>query len=1243
MHKTLGLDLGVTSIGWALISENDNGHKEILGLGSRIIPLSTNDNDEFSKGNAISKNRNRTEKRSQRKGYDRHQLRKKNLKQLLEQYDMLPTEFLLKLSSLELYELRVKALKEKIELRELGRVLYHLNQKRGYKSSRSDANLDKKDTDYVAEIKSRHQQIKDAGQTIGQHFYEELKKISNYRIKQQVFPREAYIEEFEAICNGQKKYHSILTDTVIAQLRNEIIYYQRKLKSQKGLVSICELEGKIRKNKKGDEIFTGPKVAPKSSPLFQICKIWETINSITIKNRTGEILIIDNEKKKQIFDYLENNERLSQAELFVILELNKNDGWYANKQISKGLQGNLTKVAVLKSLQQNEHLLKFDLSIEEIEIIDFKSGEIKLTEQISANFEQQPFYQLWHTIYSIADAEECANALKSKFNLSDESIGQLIKLDFTKSAFGNKSAKAMRKILPYLMRGLVYSAACSIAGYNHSNSLTKEERQGRLVGSHIELLKKNSLRQPIVEKILNQLINLINEIIKEYGSFGKYDEIRIELARELKQSKDERNETTLNISANETINNEVIKRLTELGLPAKRRNIEKYKFIFPVKNKKLREAVVKNQCIYCGKQFSLSEALLGNNFDVDHIIPQSLLFDDSQINKVLVHRKCNAEDKKNKTAFDFIRSKGDIELQKYLTRLDEWYKQGVLSYSKMERLKVSHVDYLERKSKKKETEADKKLWENFIARQLRETQYIARKSKSILEQVCTNVWSSSGNITQYLRTIWGWDEVTMNLQLQKYTDLGLTQQKHWQTNDGQLHSREIIKDWSKRDDHRHHAIDALVIACTEQGFIQRINTLNASTTRDEMKKEIDDAGIIYDRKKNLLENFILSQKPFTTKQVEDKVDSILISFKAGKRVGSISKHKATGKNSETGVIVPRGPLSEESVYGKIKTIIKKQSLKFLFENPQNIFKPYIKTLVEERLSLFNGDAKKALASTIKAPIFLDKNRTIILEFGSCYTDEYVIKYPLDTNFTKKDKIIDKKIKQIVSERLAQHNNSPKEAFRNIENDPVWFDQAKNIPIKTVRCFTGLSAVEPVKKDEQGKDIGFVKPGNNHHIAIYLDTDGKKREHICSFWHAVERKKYTIPTVIKNPQNVWDTILNDKSTYAESFLEKLPPDNWVFQQSIQQNEMFILGLTKEEVEIAISEKNKKLISKFLYIAWSISESDYWFRHHLETKNSELKNISEAKESKRYYRFKSVGAFEKMNPVKIRINVLGEISF
>jgi CRISPR-associated endonuclease Csn1 len=124
-----------------------------------------------------------------------------------------------------------------------------------------------------------------------------------------------------------------------------------------------------------------------------------------------------------------------------------------------------------------------------------------------------------------------------RFSFNEVIADKLSRIDFNKQAFGNKSTKAIRKILPYLMEGFDYSQACSLAGYNHSNSLTKQENLEREVKPKLELLPKNSLRQPVVEKIINQMINVVNAIIDAHG---KPHEIRLELARELKQSKDER-------------------------------------------------------------------------------------------------------------------------------------------------------------------------------------------------------------------------------------------------------------------------------------------------------------------------------------------------------------------------------------------------------------------------------------------------------------------------------------------------------------------------------------------------------------------------------------------------------------------------------------------------------------------------------------------------------------------------------
>jgi CRISPR-associated endonuclease Csn1 len=1267
MKKILGLDLGTNSIGWALVeADNNNIPIRIIGMGSRIIPLNSDDRTQFQRGQTITKNQDRTKARTQRKGYDRKQLKKSadfkySLKKVLNELNIYPSKELMQIPSIDLWKLRSDAASEEsiISPEQLGRILYMLNQKRGYKSARSESNEDKKDTEYVAEVKSRHAQLKEKNQTIGQYFYDEL-LISNetnkyFHIKKKVYPREAYIEEFDRIINIQRERHDFLTDQVIDRLRNEIIYYQRKLKSQKGLVSTCEFEGfktayYDKKTQKESVIFVGPKVAPKSSPLFQLCKIWESVNNISLKVKNPEnskYKWVDRtpsiEEKNEIANYLSYNSNLSFSELLKILRLKKEDV-YVNKQILKGIQGNTT-YSEIHNIIGNSKWLRFDVRItpsnQKAYLVDKKTGEIKSEQDsmlLDPKLEHEPLYQLWHTIYSIKDLEECKNALIKRFQFDDDTAEKLSKIDFNKQAFGNKSNKAMRKILPYLMQGFDYSQSCSLAGYNHSNSLTKEEQSAASILDKLELLPKNSLRQPVVEKIINQMINVVNAIIEKYG---KPDTIRIELARELKQSKDERNDADIQNTNNKKLNEEVSRRLQELGLPITKRYIQKYKFIFPTREKKIKDAQVVNQCIYCGQTFNLSEALSGDNFDVDHIVPKALLFDDSQTNKVLVHRTCNST-KTNQTAYDYISKKGNEELNRYIERVDDWFKRGIISYGKMQRLKVSFEEYSERKKNKKETEADKKLWEGFIDRQLRETQYIAKKSKEILKQICNNVTSTEGTVTATLRNLWGWDDALMNLQIPKYRDLGQTVIKEWVSEHGKRkHQKEEIENWSKRDDHRHHAIDALVIACTQQGFIQRINTLNASDVKDEMNKKVEEAKINYNEKLTLLERYLITQKPFSCAEVEKEAEKILISFKAGKKVATkgVRKIKINGSKKvvQSDIIIPRGALHEQFVYGKIKIEEKDKPLKYLLENPDRIINSGIRNLVKIRLEEHNNDTKKALASLKKSPIYLDSNKEIILEKASCYKEEYVIKYKLQ-DIKAKDIpfIVDPKVRHLVKTRLKQHNGKEKEAFKDV----LWFNEEKQIPIHTVRCFTGLSAVEAIKKDENGNDIGFAVLGNNHHIAIYKNTEGNQIQHVCTFWHAVERKKYQIPYIIKNTSSLWDTILEKE--LPQSFLEKLPPNNLELEFSLQQNEMFILGLSKEEFEDAIQNANIPLISKHLYLVWSVSDNNYWFRHHLETKNSELKNTPYVKESKRLYNIRSLGALFNLNPIKVRLNHLGEIT-
>lgn len=1268
MRIVYGLDLGVASIGWAVINVLENGEHIIKAMGSRIIPYSDKEGDEFGKGTGESVNQQRTVARTSRKGLDRYQLRRKYLLQLMKQNGMLPDNAVMSLQALELFGVRSKAATEKISLTELGRIWLHLNQRRGYKHGSEETGDDKKQRDWVAAINNRYAKIR-GKQTIGQYFFQELKEHHQhrkyYRIKEQIFPREAYVEEFDTIWKTQSQYYpQILTKDLKEKVRDEIIYFQRPLKSQKGLVSVCEFEGFFthhNNGKKIQEILVGPKVAPRSSPLFQAAKLCESINNMTVKKITH-----DGSKhptfdlspyKENIFHYLNHQPNLSEAQLFQLIGVKKSDGYYADLIVrKKGIQGNLTLSAIEKALNGYERaseLTRFNLKLERGNNLNKSTGEIMPIDQISADCEKEPLYQLWHTCYSIKDKQEKVAALQKRFDLPVNYAQALADIDFAMGNFGNKSSKAIRKLLPALMKGLIYSDAMASVGYEHSFSERKGDREQKKLLDKLPLLQKNALRQPVVEKILNQMINLINALIEEHG---RPDEIRVELARELKQSREERNDYFNAINQRTRQSEKIAERLQkEYGVKPTRKNIEKWRLWHEVNGR----------CLYCNQQITVEQFLKGIESDVEHIIPKAFFFDDSFANKTIAHIRCNSI-KSNATAYDYISSRGTDALDNYMKTIHELYRNdkgdrhktvdegvhcltGKISKGKFERLQWRKED----------------IPKDFINRQLQESRYIARKAKQILNQVCREVYSTSGNITEKLRKLWGWEEVLMNINLPKYQNVGLTETIEIGSN-GHVQVKEIIPGWSKRDDHRHHAIDALTVACTKQGFIQRLNTLAASETKDAIYAEVKDKE--FSERLTALEKYLILQRPFTTAQVQEVVENILVSYKAGKKVATLGKRKIKkdGKKEvmQSGITVPRGALSEQSVYGKIKTPardFKKGELinfpvKYLFENPHLIFKEKVKKAVEGRLSQWDGDAKKALASLKKEPVYLDVEKQVPLTFGTCFSEEVVIKYPIESIAAKDvDYIVDEKIKDLIRERLAQYGNKEKEAFK----EPLFYDEQKRIPIFSVRCFTGLKAVESVKKDANGNDIGFVLTKNNHHIALYEDEEGMLVELPSTFWHSVERKTMFVKhfsreerdklqenTVIKNPQAVWDKILSlPEDTFSQSFLEKLPKHNWKFVVSLQRNEMFVFGLAKEEIEKAVAAKDYKQLNQYLYRVQKLSESDFNFRLHTETKVDDTfnnsKNPSLFVQLGKAIRLKSLCAWKQRNPIKVRINNLGHI--
>lgn len=1244
MKTIWGFDLGTASIGNAvIITDNDGKPIEIRHMGSRIIPQTDADSGkdgafaQFLSGNAISKNAKRTQRRTLRKGYDRYQMRRATLANALKNNGMQPDQSCTDLDKPGLWALRSRAASERVTLPELGRVLMHLNQKRGYKSARAEGN-DKKETDYVQNILDHHQTLRKNGLTVGQYLCAELLRDSDFRVRDLVYPRAAYVEEFDRIMDTQRAhYPDTLTEELIRRLRDEIIYRQRPLKSCKGLVAVCEFEGR-KQIVRGHERLCGPKVAPRSSPLAQECRIWEQVNNIRITDKAGQPYPITLEQKTKIAAWLATAPKITWTQLQTLLGLRKSDGWRADQKIEKsGLVGNQTYSKIAEAFGSEPvpaGLLDFPLdetparggeSHSPALLYDHKTGEVLCEEpalNISPDVEQAPFYRLWHTIYSIADIDECAAVLAAKFpGITPEVAGRLAALDFTRQGFSNKSAKAMRKILPYLRRGYGYSDAMALAGYNHSGSLTTDQRRARTLKDRLDLLPKNALRQPVVEKVLNQLVNLCNAMLETYG---RPDEIRIELARELKQNQKKRAETASQMSANEKENEALAQRIKKEypGLRATRRTIQKFKL-----HREL--AAIGGVCIYCGRPITLAEALSGDQVDVEHIIPRSLLFDDSMSNKTLSHQCCNRE-KGNQTARDYMEAKGPDAFAAYCERIDLLCKN---SRTKRHKLLMPA----------------EKIPTDFIDRQLRQSQYIARKAAELLQEVCTDVWTTGGSVTAYLRRVWGWEDALMQLQLPRYRGIeGATEWVEYER-DGQTHRAEQIVGWSKRDDHRHHAIDALTIACTRQGYIQRLNTLSCQSTRDAMAQALAEAGTggTSGQRASLLERYIASERPFTPAEVQDKAAGILVSLKSGKRVATPGVRKAGPRGERhvaQRVLVPRGALSEESVYGNIRTpeyekdgTLRQFPVKYLFEHPDRIVSERVRRLVEGRIAQCDNDPKSGLRSLKSDPLLLPDGTP--LAGAPCYTDEYVIRYKLDADFKKADDIIDPELRAAVCVRLAEHNGKAKEAFA----EPL---EWQGHTVRTVRCRTGLGnhSVEAVRHDPQtGTAIGFVKPGNNHHIAFYTDPDGKQQYQISTFWHAVERKRLGLPVIIRQPDEAWDIVQSDMERFTPGFLEKLPAPEWRYAFSLQQNELVILGLDRDVIHAAVGQGDYKLLGPHLYRVRGMSVDgnslDLWFLQQYETQPRKDKPSQIAGRARRIQSYK---ALVGLNPVKVRIDLLGRIT-
>lgn len=1122
---------------------------------------------------------------------------------------------------------------------------------------------------YLGAISDRSKELYFNKKTVGQYLYEQIKANPHTRLKNQVFYRQDYLDEFNAIWQEQAKYHKELTSVLMEDVRDVVIFYQRKLKSQKGLISFCEFEQKqveVMVDGKPKMKTRGLRVCPKSSPLFQEFKIWQVLNNLELTEKATKLKRpLELEEKQALFEHLIWVPKMTKAEalkwLFKkpgLLDLNYKD-----------LEGNRTNAALLDVYKTivaasghtvdfskldptetvNEVRNVFDALGIDTSIFDFDASLERDPDTENDQLEQQRSFQLWHLLYSYEEDksetgdQKLIDILEKKFGFERVYARMLAAVTFQEE-YGSLSSKAIRKILPHLKEGNTYDVACAYAKYNHSHSLNKEERANRVLKERLSILPKNSLRNPVVEKILNQMVHVVNGVSDAYG---KPDEIRIELARELKKSASERADMTTAMEKAKTDHEKYRKLLQDkFGLSYVSRNdIIRYKLYLELKSNGYKT-------LYSNTYIELDtsdKGLFSKLFDIEHIIPQAKLFDDSFSNKTIELRSENRE-KGDDTALAFIKRKyGEERAEDYKMRVENLFK------AKEKEERISRTKY------NKLLMGNDEIPEGFIDRDLRDTQYIAKKAKAMLEEVFRTVNTTTGTITDRLREDWQLVDVMQELNWEKYKALGLTYYEH--NREGKPLPR--IKDWTKRNDHRHHAMDALTVAFTRHSHVQYLNNLNARSNKEGIFYGIEQKELTRDEKGKLRFNPPIPLNEFRAR-AKEQLEAVLVSHKAKNKVVTRNKNTHLIKDgTKTKIeLTPRGQLHKETVYGRNPWSRIKLSDKTSRKEIDAVMDPKLKSFLEDQIAENKGIAKAFSPAKLSLLKYNGKPLEEVIISEPCYTQRIDVekhftnpqksKSALESNL---DSILDPVVRQKLRERYEQHGKDFKAAFSNLTQYPIWMNEEKGIRIKRV-ITTGISTATPLHfgKDKDGrptKDIGgnpipvdFVSTGNNHHLAIYRDKDGNLIDYVVSFYDAVKRINYGLQVIPTDTSDLWTKVMA-LGVEDEDFLASLPKDGLTLEFSIKQNECFVFpnektGFNPNEIDLT-NPANYQLIGFNLFRAQKFSKltygnsavREYVFRHHLETN---LNNSSVLKDVV-YKNIKSLQHFK--GALKVRIDHVGRI--
>ncbi len=891
LRYSLGIDAGCASVGWCVV-ELDKKDQPVRVHSAGIRRFEAGVEGDISRGRDESKSQQRREARGPRRNTWRRQWRMRKVFRILQQAELLPTseddghdarhQLFLDLdkklvSKLDLitdhtsahvvpYTLRARALDESLPAHALGRALYHLAQRRGFLSNLKAGRGENEDErgkvkTGISELAAAIDQA--SARTLGEYFAgldpEEI------RIRQRWTARQMYRDEFEAIWLAQDAHHSQLTDELRERLE-AAIFDQRPLKSQRGLVGRCELEPYKRR-------------APTACLPYQHFRVLQRVNDMKVLCPDGELRSLESEERTKLLTELSTQGDISWAATKTLLGMKKSKAYGRNYEFNfeeegdKKLLGNRTASKFAKALGDDWHAL----------------DEAAQTDLVDS-------------VLSFEDEEPLVAHLQHRWKLTEQQAVAVASLSL-EAGYGNLSRRAIHKLRPLMEEWVAFSTARKDV---YPESFEAQEAVDYLP-PFTEIAP--TVRNPTLTRVMGELRKVVNALVAKHG---KPVLIRIELARDLKRSRKDRQRMTEQRDQN-----------TKSRDNAKKRLLEKMgaKYDSPHYILKLRLADECNWvCPFTGKGIEMG-TLIGDNaqFDVEHIIPYSRSLDNSYANKTLCFNDENRHIKKNGTPFEVYGS------------TDRWDEM-------LERVRHFQGKTAKRKLQLFQTEILPDA-EDFANRQLSDTRYLSRSAADYLATLYggrsdkggkLRIQASPGRLTAMLRRAWNLNQL-----------VGDPDDPHQ-------------KD---RADHRHHAIDAFVVAVSDPATVKAANDAAAR------------AESYFAR--DLLADMPPPWEGFEWNELGDVLDGIIVSSRVNR--------KLNGKLHEDTILGKPQKIADPKKPGKTKTVhhVRKPLAKMSRGEVGAIVDNAIREAVLEKLGKIGSDPKKAFADPNNHPYLTAKDGRLI--------------------------------------------------------------------------------------------------------------------------------------------------------------------------------------------------------------------------------------------------------------------------